>query len=215
MTGGSGGIDAMLDRIAHDLSIRFDGIFSVETIDRYVRESYLTLHRTSTIKRFLPVMAEQFATDRLTALAQAQGAMDKPVPEVLFVCVRNAGRSQMAAALLHRAARGAVHVRSAGSQPAGEISTEIVQAMAESGIDISHEFPKPLTDDVVRAADYVVTMGCGDACPIFPGRHYLDWAIPDPFGQDLAVVRGIRDTIDSHVHALLARISNTPTGEAP
>lgn len=127
----------------------------------------------------------------------------KHVPEVVFVCVHNAGRSQMAAALLDRAAEGRVHVRSAGSTPAHEIHAGVRQAMAEIGVDLSREFPKPLTDEVVRAADVVITMGCGDACPVYPGKRYLDWELPDPAGKPLEDVRLIRDEIDRRVRALL------------
>ena len=127
----------------------------------------------------------------------------KEVPEVLFVCVHNAGRSQMAAGLLDHHAQGRVHVRSAGSTPADEISPAAVAAMAEIGIDLSQEFPKPLTTDVVEAADVVVTMGCGDACPVFPGKRYLDWELDDPSGRSLEEVRVIRDEIDRRVRDLL------------
>jgi protein-tyrosine-phosphatase len=126
------------------------------------------------------------------------------IPEVLFVCVHNAGRSQMAAALLHEHAEGRVHVRSAGSTPADEINPAVAAAMAEIGLDLSKEFPKPLTDEVVRAADVVVTMGCGDACPVLPGKRYLDWELDDPDGLTLAEVRPIRDEIDRRVRDLLA-----------
>jgi len=129
------------------------------------------------------------------------------IPEVLFVCVHNAGRSQMAAALLDRRGRGKVHVRSAGSEPAGTINPAVVQAMSEVGIDLSKEFPKPLTDEVVRAADVVVTMGCGDACPIYPGKRYLDWELPDPAGKSVEDVRAIRDEIGRRVTALLNELS--------
>jgi arsenate reductase (thioredoxin) len=128
------------------------------------------------------------------------------VPEVLFVCVHNAGRSQMAAGLLHRRAQGRVRVRSAGSEPADEINPAVVAAMAEVGVDLSREYPKPLTDEAVRAADAVVTMGCGDACPVYPGKRYLDWDLPDPAGQDLETVRVIRDEIDARVQRLLAEL---------
>jgi arsenate reductase len=130
----------------------------------------------------------------------------KDVPEVLFVCVQNAGRSQMAAGLLNYHAHGKVHVRSAGSDPAEQIHPAVVQAMAELGIDLGEEFPKPLTDEVVREADAVVTMGCGDACPIYPGKRYLDWELEDPAGKDLETVRAIRDEIDGRVRALLAEL---------
>ena len=128
------------------------------------------------------------------------------VPEVLFVCVQNAGRSQMAAGLLDPPAQGKVHVRSAGSDPAEVINPVVVQAMAELGIDLHEEFPKPLTDEGVRAADAVITMGCGDACPVYPGKRYLDWELADPAGQDLDAVRAIRDEIDVRVRALLAEL---------
>ncbi len=127
-------------------------------------------------------------------------------PEVLFVCVHNAGRSQMAAGLLDRYAGGKVHVRSAGSTPADRINPAVVQAMAEVGVDLSKEFPKPLTDGAVREADVVITMGCGDACPIYPGKRYLDWDLPDPAGRSLEEVRPIRDEIDRRVRALLAEL---------
>jgi len=127
-------------------------------------------------------------------------------PEVLFVCVHNAGRSQMAAGLLDRYAGGKVHVRSAGSTPADRINPAVVQAMAEVDVDLSKEFPKPLTDGAVREADVVITMGCGDACPIYPGKRYLDWDLPDPAGRSLEEVRPIRDEIDRRVRALLAEL---------
>ena len=129
------------------------------------------------------------------------------VPEVLFVCVHNAGRSQMAAGLLDRCAGGKVRVRSAGSTPADQINPAVLQAMAEVGVDLSKEFPKPLTDEAVREADVVITMGCGDACPIYPGKRYLDWDLPDPAGKPLEEVRPIRDEIDRRVRGLLAELA--------
>jgi arsenate reductase (thioredoxin) len=128
------------------------------------------------------------------------------IPEVLFVCTHNAGRSQMAAALLHHEAAGRVRVTSAGSQPASQLNPAVVEAMADTGLDISHEFPKPLTNDKVQAADIVITMGCGDACPAYPGKRYLDWDLPDPAGLPLAEVRPIRDEIQRRVAGLLAEI---------
>ena len=127
-------------------------------------------------------------------------------PSVLFVCVHNAGRSQMAASLLDHHAAGSVTVRSAGSTPANEINPAVVAVMQEVGIDLSKEFPKPLTTDAVEGADVVITMGCGDACPIFPGKRYLDWELPDPSGQPVEDVRPIRDAIDVRVRALLAEL---------
>jgi arsenate reductase len=130
------------------------------------------------------------------------------IPEVLFVCVHNAGRSQMAAALLDHHAMGRVIVRSAGSQPADQLNPAVVAAMAELGLDISKEFPKPLTDEAVKASDVVITMGCGDECPYFPGKQYLDWELDDPAGQGIDAVRPIRDEIDARVRALLADLTS-------
>ena len=128
-------------------------------------------------------------------------------PEVLFVCVHNAGRSQMAAALLERAGAGQLVVRSAGSEPAERLNPAVVEALAEVGIDVSHEFPKPLTGDAVRAADVVITMGCGDACPVYPGKRYEDWELEDPAGKDLETVRRIRDDIAGRVEVLAAELT--------
>jgi protein-tyrosine-phosphatase len=138
--------------------------------------------------------------------------MKATVPEVLFVCVHNAGRSQMAAALLERHAGGRVRVRSAGSEPAGSLNPRVVLAMSEMGIDISRELPKPLSDEFVQAADVVITMGCGDACPIYPGKRYEDWDVQDPAGQDLETVRRIRDEIDLRVEMLIEELVPTPAG---
>jgi arsenate reductase (thioredoxin) len=131
------------------------------------------------------------------------------IPEVLLVCTHNAGRSQMAAALLDHQAAGQVRVTSAGSQPASQLSPAVVAAMAEIGLDISREFPKPLTDGKVQAADVVITMGCGDACPICPGKRYEDWDLPDPAGLTIDQVRPIRDEIGRRVQALLAELNAT------
>jgi arsenate reductase len=132
--------------------------------------------------------------------------MMSEVPEVLFVCVHNAGRSQMAAALLDHHAQGRVRVRSAGSEPADRINPAVVAAMQEWGIDLSRRFPKPLTDDAIRAADVVITMGCGDACPFYPGKRYEDWELPDPHGRPVEEVRPIRDEIDRRVQQLIAEL---------
>ncbi|SDZ30202.1 Protein-tyrosine-phosphatase [Amycolatopsis xylanica] len=130
------------------------------------------------------------------------------IPEVLFVCVHNAGRSQMAAALLHHHAQGRVRVRSAGSAPAESVNPAVVAVMAELGIDVSRELPKRLTSDAVEASDVVITMGCGDACPVFPGKRYLDWQLDDPAGQGVDAVRAIRDDIDQRVRSLLGELSS-------
>jgi arsenate reductase len=184
------------------LTEEFRGVFSAETIERYVDESVGRLAGARVVD-FIPLFVHRFARERLRALAQFEGTLVKAVPEVLFVCVHNAGRSQMAAALLDHQARGQVHVRSAGSQPAGQLNPAVLAAMAEWGIDLPLEFPKPLTGEVVQAADVIVTMGCGDACPIYPGKRYLDWELDDTAGKPVEDVREIRDDIGRRVQALL------------
>jgi protein-tyrosine-phosphatase len=183
------------------LADEFAGVFSQETIERYMTES-LDLLGPNKISGFVPVLAHRFARERLRALAQAEGVLTKGLPEVLFVCVHNAGRSQMAAGLVKLRSEERVHVRSAGSDPGESINPAVIEAMKEVGVDMSEEFPKPLTDEVVRAADVVITMGCGDACPIYPGKRYEDWTLDDPAGQDLETVRRIRDEIDARVRKL-------------
>ncbi|MFC0623347.1 arsenate reductase/protein-tyrosine-phosphatase family protein [Kribbella deserti] len=204
--------DTVLGRAAERLAGKYTGVFNAETIERVVHESYVALYRTASIQRHLPALAEHFAGDRLAALAHAKGAIVSPVPQVLFLCVANAGRSQMAAALLAHHAAGTVAVRSAGSHPAADVETPVAAAMAELGLDLNQAYPKPLTDDVVRAADVVVTMGCGDACPVLPGKRYHDWAIDDPAGRSPAEVRRIRDDIDTRVRALLAELVDQHAG---
>ena len=198
--------DGVLDRISEDLAARFIGTFATETVDRYVRESHALLAERTLITRFLPSLTSRFAADRLSALAAADVPPGLGVPEVLFVCVQNAGRSQMAAGILRHLAGDSVHVRTAGSAPAGAVRSVIVTALDEIGVPIGGEYPKPLTDDVVRAADVVVTMGCGDACPVYPGRRYLDWDLEDPVGLPLARVRQIRDDIEARVRELLTSL---------
>jgi len=198
----------VLTRTAAHLAERYEGIFSPETVERYVFESYATLSRTARIRTYLAATAGHFADDRLRALAQSQGKIDTPVAQVLFVCVHNIGRSQIAAALLAHYAGEQVEVRSAGSLPGAEVHPLVVEALKERGIDLSGAYPKPLTDDVVRAADYVITMGCGDACPVYPGKRYLDWAVADPAEQTLEGVREIVEAIDARVQALWDQLSH-------
>lgn len=198
----------VLQRIIADLSMRFAGTFSPGTIERYVLESYDLLADGATITRYLPSLTARFAADRLSALAAIERPDDQDgVPEVLFVCVQNAGRSQLAAAILRHLAGDRVHVRTAGSAPADAVRTSVVAALDEIGVPLGGEFPKPLTDEIVRAADVVVTMGCGDACPIYPGRRYLDWPVDDPVGLPIDQVRRIRDDIDARVRELLGSLS--------
>jgi arsenate reductase len=189
-------------KTADSLGDEFAGIFSPETIERYLAES-VDLLGGAHVNVFVPVLAHRFARERLRALAQWEGSIVKEQPEILFVCVHNAGRSQMAAGLVKLRSEGRIHVRSAGSDPADEINPAVVEAMRELGIDMSEEFPKPLTDDVVRAADAVITMGCGDACPIYPGKRYEDWVLDDPADRDLEAVCRIRDEIDGRVQKLI------------
>jgi arsenate reductase len=195
-----------LDQATERLAEEFAGVFSRETIARYMSESR-DLLAGARVSDFVPVLAHRFARERLRALAQAEGKQWwRAQPEVLFVCVHNAGRSQMAAGLVKLRSGGRIHVRSAGSAPADEINPAVVEAMEELGVDMAEEFPKPLTDEVVRAADVVITMGCGDACPIYAGKRYEDWQLDDPAGQDLETVRRIRDELDARVQQLIAEL---------
>ncbi len=194
-----------VEQAAEALQREFEGVFSRETIARYIAES-TDLLGDAKINVFVPVLVHRFARERLKALGQAEGVITKEQPEVLFVCVHNAGRSQMAAGLVKLRSEGRVHVRSAGSDPGEQINPAVVEAMTEIGVDMSEAFPKPLTDEVVRAADAVVTMGCGDACPIYPGKRYEDWELDDPADEDLETVRRIRDEIDARVQRLIAEL---------
>jgi protein-tyrosine-phosphatase len=198
-----------VDQAAKALAAEFAGIFSEETIARYIADSLDRLGE-SRINVFVPVLAHRFARERLRALGQVEGLIVKEQPEVLFVCVHNSGRSQMAAGLVKLRSEGRIHVRSAGSQPGERINPAVIEAMRELGVDMSEEFPKPLTDEVVQAADVVITMGCGDACPIYPGKKYADWVLDDPAGQDLDTVRRIRDELGEKVLVLIEEL--LPTG---
>jgi arsenate reductase len=194
-----------IENAAKELHAEFAGTFSEETIARYIEESS-DLLSGARISTYIPLLVHRFTRERLGALAQAQGQVEKEQPEVLFVCVHNAGRSQMAAGLVKLRSGGRIHVRSAGSDPTDQINPAAVEAMREIGVDMAEEFPKPLTDEVVRAADAVITMGCGDACPIYPGKRYEDWELDDPAGQDLETVRRIRDEIDQRVQVLVGEL---------
>ncbi|AVH61064.1 MULTISPECIES: arsenate reductase/protein-tyrosine-phosphatase family protein [Streptomyces] len=193
------------------LALRYRGHFSAGTIQRVITDSYERLAEHAHVRTHLVVLTEHLTKDRLDALAHIQGAPGVGLPRVLFVCTHNAGPSQMAAALLAHRAHGHVVVSSAGTHPAVEVESAVRQVLAEVGVDLSKAaFPKPLTDEVVRAADIVITMGCGDACPVVPGRRrYLDWPIADPVGAPIDVVRGIRDEIDAHITELLASLPST------
>jgi protein-tyrosine-phosphatase len=198
-----------VEKATESLEGEFDGIFSRETIDRYIVDSLDQLG-SARFSDFLPVLAYRFARERLRAVGQADGSIVKEQPEVLFVCVHNAGRSQIAAGLVTLRSQGRIHVRSAGSTPGESINPLVVEAMGELGIDLAEAFPKPLTDEVVRAADVVITMGCGDACPIYPGKRYEDWELDDPAeAESLDTVRAIRDEIDVRVGQLVAELLPT------
>jgi len=192
--------------VVSHVSQHFEGTFGPETIERFVVDSLEQLLPTAKITSFLPVLAERFARERLRALGKVEGSLPSTVPGVLFLCVHNAGRSQMAAGWLRRLAGDRVTVYSGGSEPTSEINPAAIEAMAEVGIDITAEFPKPWTDEVVRAADVVITMGCGDACPLYPGTRYEDWELDDPAGQDVASVRPIRDEIRRRVEQLMTSL---------
>jgi arsenate reductase len=196
---------AAVERTVDALADEFRGVFGPETVARVVDET-ITRWPTPRVATHLEALTYRFARERLRALGQVEGRITKEEPEVLFVCVHNAGRSQMAAALLDHHAAGRVHVRSAGSTPGEEINPAVIEAMSEIGIDISKEFPKPLTDEFVRGSDVVITMGCGDACPVYPGTRYLDWELADPAGKTLEEVRPIRDEIDERVRTLITEL---------
>jgi arsenate reductase (thioredoxin) len=200
-----------LKTAAGNLRSEFSGTFSVETIELSLQTSYDQFADRAKFSNFLPLMAERFARQRLTALARVEGKADAGLPIVLFLCVHNAGRSQMALGWFKRLAGNRAVAWSGGSEPSSEINPAAVEAMAEVGIDIRSEFPKPWTDEILRAADVVVTMGCGDACPIFPGKRYEDWELADPQGMDVAGVRPVRDEIAERVRGLLASLA-VPVG---
>jgi arsenate reductase len=195
-----------VEKATDSLVDEFAGIFSRETIDRYITDSLDRLGGAR-FSDFLPVLAYRFARERLKAFGQAEGSIVKEQPEVLFVCVHNAGRSQMAAGLVTLRSEGRINVRSAGSAPGRSINPLVVEALEELGIDLAEAFPKPLTDEVVRAADVVITMGCGDACPIYPGKRYEDWELDDPAeAESLDEVRAIRDAVDARVIRLVEEL---------
>jgi protein-tyrosine-phosphatase len=191
---------------AANLRSEFDGTFSTETIELFLQTSYDQFADRARFTHFLPLMAERFARQRLGALAKVEGRIDGGVPVVLFLCVHNAGRSQMALGWFNHLAGDRAIAWSGGSEPGIEINPAAIEAMAEVGIDITGEFPKPWTEEIVQAADVVITMGCGDACPLYPGKRYEDWELDDPAGLDVAAVRPVRDEIRTRIEALLSQI---------
>jgi arsenate reductase (thioredoxin) len=196
----------VLTRTAQQLAGPFQGVVAPETIERLLHESYDSLAATSKVTNYLPLLAERFANERLRSLARNQGAIVSDTPEILVVCTHNAGRSVAARVLLDHYGHGRVLVRSAGSTPGEDINPAVAEILIERGLDVSKEFPKPLTDEAARSADVIITMGCGDACPVFPGKRYLDWDLTDPAGKPVEEVRPIVDDIDRRSRAILAEL---------
>ena len=192
-----------LRKSASYLQSDFEGVFGKETIELFLHTSFDQFADKAIVPNFLPLLAERFARQRLKALAKVEGKADDGLPIVLFLCVHNAGRSQMALGWFTALAGDRATAWSGGSEPGVEVNPAAVAAMREVGIDISEEFPKPWTEEIVKAADVVVTMGCGDACPIYPGKRYEDWTLDDPAGKSLEEVRPIRDEIGRRVRELL------------
>jgi len=196
----------VLKLAAERLASEFGGTFNRATIEVFLNTSYDQFAGDAKVTTFLPLMAKRFARQRLRALARVEGKATDGLPVVLFLCVHNAGRSQMALGWFNHLARERAIAWSGGSEPGKEVNPAAVAALAEIGIDISEEFPKPWTEEIVRAADVVVTMGCGDACPLFPGKRYEDWVLSDPFGRSAEEVRPVRDEIGRRVGELLASL---------
>ncbi len=196
------------------LQRRWKGQFNTETIERFMIESMDQLLPRARITTWIPVLVERLTNDRLRALVRLESDRTDLNPSVLFLCVHNAGRSQMAAGFMRHLTGGRVDVFSGGSEPAESINRAAVEAMAEKGIDIRAELPQPWADEVVRAADVIVTMGCGDACPFYPGKRYIDWELEDPAGKSLEEVRPIRDEIERRVRALMAELGVEPAQTA-
>jgi protein-tyrosine-phosphatase len=193
------------------LTDEFREVVSEDVVAQFVTDSWARLARTATTVNFVPVLAECFARQRLQALARVDSHAEDGIPVVLFLCVHNAGRSQMALGWFRHLAGERALGWSGGSEPTGTVNPAAIAAMAEIGIDIAAEFPKPWTEEIVRGADAVITMGCGDACPIFPGNRYEEWDLTDPAGLDVAAVRPIRDEIGRRVHTLLESL-RVPVG---
>lgn len=204
-----------LTTAAERLATEFSGVFSTETIEHFLTSSYDQFAPKATISTYLPLLAERFARQRLHAFSRVEGFVADGKPVVLFLCVHNAGKSQMALGFFQRLAGDRAIGWSGGSEPGTHLNTYSVQAMTEVGIDITQEFPKPWTEETLRAADVIVTMGCGDSCPVYPGKRYLDWTIDAPPGDSIENVRPVRDEIESRVKGLLAELGIEPdTGVA-
>jgi protein-tyrosine-phosphatase len=195
-----------LKQAARRLRREFDGMVNDQTIDRLIEDSVDTLGSRAAFSQWIPLLAERHARDRLRALIRLETPKANQAPAILFLCVHNAGRSQMAAGFARSLGGGRVDVFSGGSEPAGRVNAAAVEAMNELGIDIHDQIPQPWSDEIVRTADVVVSMGCGDACPVFPGKRYVDWELNDPAGQPIEFVRRVRDDIRHRVEGLLAEL---------
>lgn len=200
----------LINQAAERLRRQFEGKLNIETIERFMADSLDRLVPTARATTWIPLLAERFTRDRLRAILRLETSDTALAPSVLFLCVHNAGRSQMAAGWMRHLAGGGVDVFSGGSEPANEVNRAAVAAMAEVGIDIREQVPQPWSDEIIRAADVVVTMGCGDACPIFPGKRYVDWELEDPAGKPVEEVRPIRDDIERRVRGLLEELGVEP-----
>lgn len=200
------GEQLQMRQAAERLKKRFEGQLNVESIERFLFDSLDHLLERARTTAWVPLLAERFATDRIRATIRLESDLTTLNPSVLFLCVHNAGWSQMAAGFMRALSGGAVDVFSGGSEPAESVNGAVVEAMAEKGIDIGREIPQPWADEIIRAADVVVTMGCGDACPIFSGKRYVDWELDDPAGKSVAEVRPIRDDLERRVRGLMTEL---------
>jgi protein-tyrosine-phosphatase len=205
------GEQLQIRQAAERLQRQFSGTLNTETIERFMNDSLDTLVDRATTSTWIPLLAERLARDRLRALVRLESDPTTLNPSILFLCVHNAGRSQMAAGWAKKLGGDRVDVFSGGSEPADQVNQAVVTAMAEVGVNISGEIPQPWADEIVRAADVIVTMGCGDACPLYPGKRYIDWELDDPFGKTVEEVRPIRDELERRVRGLLDELLADPT----
>jgi protein-tyrosine-phosphatase len=204
------GEQLQIRQAAERLQRQFSGTLNTETIERFMNDSLDTLVEGATTSTWIPLLAERFARDRLRALVRLEADPTTLNPSILFLCVHNAGRSQMAAGWAKKLGGDRVDVFSGGSEPADQVNQAAVTAMAEVGVNISSEIPQPWADEMVRAADVIVTMGCGDACPLYPGKRYIDWELDDPSGKTVVEVRPIRDELELRVRGLLDELLADP-----
>jgi protein-tyrosine-phosphatase len=205
------GEQLQIRQAAERLQRQFSGTLNTETIERFMNDSLDTLVDRATTSTWIPLLAERLARDRLRALVRLESDPTTLNPSILFLCVHNAGRSQMAAGWAKKLGGDRVDVFSGGSEPADQVNQAVVTAMAEVGVNISGEIPQPWADEIVRAADVIVTMGCGDACPLYPGKRYIDWELDDPSGKTVEEVRPIRDELERRVRGLLDELLADPT----